>query len=125
MTFFEAMARIEREMDGAGEVMQANKRNGDNWHFDAGRQNGLKEALEILSRVSYQHSPAKSTDQIIRLLTEARTDLAASIGVRTEALEESAADAQAAAQAVANDPSLLLMRSYLSELEDIISALYY
>jgi hypothetical protein len=31
--------------------MRTNRENGDNWHFDSGRQHGLKEALEILAEV--------------------------------------------------------------------------
>ena len=53
MTLEKAIERIRREMDGAGEVMRTNRENGDNWHFDSGRQHGLKEALEILAEVGH------------------------------------------------------------------------
>jgi hypothetical protein len=44
-----AIERIREEMERAGETMRENRENGDPWDYDAGRQAGLKEALEILS----------------------------------------------------------------------------
>jgi hypothetical protein len=51
MELQEAIERIEEAMERAGEVARENRANGDPSDYDAGRQAGLKEALEMLGDV--------------------------------------------------------------------------